>query len=202
MQPGARALFAACIDRSHVAAPTSRESTPSDLGTNPARRCTVDHAPALITPQQAPMNDLVSIQADRVRANTDAGVLAEIDRCIEDRIQLYAQAPTEVLSRRIRELEQEWDVERVLETNASILALIGVILGLTSSRKWLVLSAGVLSFLLQHAIQGWCPPIPLLRRIGVRTQPEIDAEKAALQAMRGDFDGVRSLHNESPTAGE
>jgi hypothetical protein len=35
-------------------------------------------------------------------------------------------------------------------------------------------------FLLQHGLQGWCPPLPVLRRLGVRTQREIDAEKYAL----------------------
>ncbi|HET9942578.1 MAG TPA: hypothetical protein VFR05_04515, partial [Terriglobia bacterium] len=41
--------------------------------------------------------------------------------------------------------------------------------------------------LLQHAVQGWCPPVPLFRRLGIRTQREIDEERYALKAMRGDF---------------
>jgi hypothetical protein len=53
----------------------------------------------------------------------------------------------------------------------------------------LVLTLAVLGFLLQHAVQGWCPPLALLRRLGVRTRREIDAEKYALKALRGDFDG-------------
>ncbi|WP_407921819.1 hypothetical protein, partial [Corallococcus sp. AB049A] len=28
------------------------------------------------------------------------------------------------------------------------------------------------SFLLQHGLQGWCPPLPLLRRLGLRTRGE------------------------------
>ena len=46
------------------------------------------------------------------------------------------------------------------------------------------------SFLLQHALQGWCPPLPLFRRLGVRTAREIARERYALQALRGDFDDV------------
>lgn len=42
-------------------------------------------------------------------------------------------------------------------------------------------------FLLQHALQGWCPPVPVLRRLGFRTQTEIDEERYALKALRGDF---------------
>ena len=45
-------------------------------------------------------------------------------------------------------------------------------------------------FLLQHAVQGWCPPLPVFRRYGVRTQTEIDDERYALKALRGDFRGL------------
>jgi hypothetical protein len=51
----------------------------------------------------------------------------------------------------------------------------------------------VLPFLLQHAVQGWCPPVPLFRRLGVRTREEIEREKFALKALRGDFEEIDSL---------
>lgn len=126
-------------------------------------------------------------QADRVRANTAPETLREIDSTIEQRIRFYSRQPREVLSQRITELEREWDVERYLETNASSLALTGLVLGLTKSRGFLLLTGGVLSFLLMHGIQGWCPPLPLLRKLGIRTRSEIDREKFALKILRGDF---------------
>jgi hypothetical protein len=43
------------------------------------------------------------------------------------------------------------------------------------------------AFLLQHAIQGWCPPVPIFRRLGFRTAGEIDEERYALKDLRGDF---------------
>jgi hypothetical protein len=49
----------------------------------------------------------------------------------------------------------------------------------------------VAGFLLQHAVQGWCPPVPLFRRLGFRTAAEIDYERYALKALRGDFRNVR-----------
>jgi hypothetical protein len=78
----------------------------------------------------------------------------------------------------------------VLETNASTLILSGLLLGATVSRKWFVLPLVVSGFLFQHALQGWCPPLPLLRRRGFRTQTEIDRERYALKVLRGDFEGV------------
>ena len=44
-----------------------------------------------------------------------------------------------------------------------------------------------LPVLFQHAVQGWCPPIPLLRRLGIRTSREIEIERVALKILRGDF---------------
>jgi len=50
----------------------------------------------------------------------------------------------------------------------------------------------VLVFLFQHSVQGWCPPLPVFRRLGVCTRSEIDQEKFALKALRGDFDSLPS----------
>jgi hypothetical protein len=52
------------------------------------------------------------------------------------------------------------------------------------------------ALLLQHALQGWCPPIPLLRRLGFRTEAEINRERYALKALRGDFRQVEPAANE------
>lgn len=129
---------------------------------------------------------------DRVRRNTSPKVLDRLDKNVSDSVRFYATQPAEAIRQRIHKLEQEWDVERVLETNASTLALVGVVLAATVDRRWLLLSAGVLGFLFMHGVQGWCPPLPLLRRLGVRTQTEIDREKFALKVLRGDLDHVIS----------
>jgi hypothetical protein len=114
------------------------------------------------------------------------------DRAIES-IQQYANASSERISQRIEALNREWDTERILETIASTLSLTGLILGITVSINWLWLTALVLAFLLQHALQGWCPPLPIIRRLGARTRREIDREKYALKALRGDFSQIPSV---------
>lgn len=130
---------------------------------------------------------------DRVRANTQEGINRRIDREIEECVREYAQKGPEEIAFRIGELDREWDIERVLEANASVLAFTGLLLGVTQNKRWLWLPGLVLPFLFQHAVQGWCPPVPLLRRLGVRTRQEIDREKYALKALRGDFSQPESL---------
>ncbi|MBK4735037.1 hypothetical protein JJB74_10495 [Noviherbaspirillum sp. DKR-6] len=118
--------------------------------------------------------------SDRVRRVSSETANSEIDRRTEMRIGRYISEGPQSMRRRIAELDEEWDVERMLQVNASSLALSGLVLGLTVNRKWFALPAVVLPFLLQHGLQGWCPPLPLLRRMGVRTRGEIDREKYAL----------------------
>lgn len=77
---------------------------------------------------------------------------------------------------------RECDVERVLEVIASTLALSGLVLGLTVNRKWFAFPGVVLAFLLQHGLQGWCPPLLILCRLGERAQGKIDWGKYALIA--------------------
>ena len=127
-------------------------------------------------------------EADRVRAHTSSEVNQEIDESIRRRVKAYARKSQGAITNRIEELDREWDIERTLELNASSIALTGLMLGVTKNRKWLIIPGIVLPFLFQHAVQGWCPPLPLLRRLGFRSREEIDREKYALKALRGDFE--------------
>jgi hypothetical protein len=129
------------------------------------------------------------MEFDTVRAKTDPQINQKIDSQIEERIRFYATQPRAAISSRIEELDQEKDIERYLETNAAAIALGGIVLGLVR-KKWLLLSATVLGFMLQHATKGWCPPVPLLRKFGIRTRREIDREKYALKILRGDFQAM------------
>ena len=127
---------------------------------------------------------------DRVRAHTAPDVNARIDDAMRDWLFSYSTRSDAEISARIEALDREWDIERYLEVTAPSFALTGIGLGFISDRKWFLLSGAVLAFLVQHALQGWCPPLTVLRRLGVRTRREIDEERYALKALRGDFSGL------------
>ncbi|WP_295073005.1 YgaP-like transmembrane domain [Tabrizicola sp.] len=126
---------------------------------------------------------------DRVPDQTEPKVNEQLRKAYEERIAEYAAHPDRI-DERLTELDREWDIERAIEANAATLAFAGVALGATTDRRWLVLPALVAGFLLQHALQGWCPPVPILRSMGFRTAAEIDRERYALKVLRGDFVGV------------
>ena len=135
---------------------------------------------------------IVNNQADPVRARTDPETLQKIDAAIDEKILYFSTQPKEVISERIAQLDREWDIERWLEINAASFALGSMVLGVGKNRLFLLVTGTVLGFLLLHATQGWCPPVLLLRKMGVRTRSEIDREKFALKVMRGDFQDVAS----------
>ena len=120
---------------------------------------------------------------DRVRRATAMSINRAIDRETDRNITRFAAMSDQRIRSRIRELDQEWDIERVLELNAATLGLTGLALALSVDRRWLVLPGVVLTCLLQHSGQGWCPPLPLLRRLGIRTRGEIDREKFTLLSL-------------------
>jgi hypothetical protein len=132
---------------------------------------------------------MITSTANRVNEHTTHASNERIRRQMEASIAYYAQHP-DLIGRRLSELDQEWDIERVLETGSSALTLTGLLMSITSSRKWLLLSLVVQGFFMQHAMQGWCPPLPVFRRLGIRTADEINRERYALKALRGDFRDV------------
>jgi hypothetical protein len=135
----------------------------------------------------------------RVAWNTAETINRRIAEETEERIRHYAARPQQI-DRRLKELDEEWDMERTLETNAAGLALLGTVLGVINKR-FLLLPGLVAGFLLQHALQGWCPPVPLFRRAGVRTATEIERERYALKALRGDFQPIsRNADNDQAAA--
>lgn len=124
--------------------------------------------------------DPTSDSGDRVRHSTSIAANRAIDNSTDLNISRFIGLDAERIERRIETLDREWDVERILEVNASLLAFAGLVLGVTRNPKWLALPAVVLPFLFLHGVQGWCPPLPVLRKLGIRTRGEIDREKYSL----------------------
>ena len=130
--------------------------------------------------------------SQRVPQNTARAVNDRIRRQTELNVAHYACRGEAAISRRLAELDAEWDIERTLEANAAAAVLMGSALGTFVDRRFYFFPAAVAGFLLQHAVQGWCPPLAIWRRLGVRTQTEIDEERHALKALRGDYREVRA----------
>ena len=123
----------------------------------------------------------------RVEENTSGELNLRIERKTEEVVLRVACEGRDAIARRLDELDREWDIERTLEANAAIVSLITLALGYFMNPWWYAFTAVVVVFLLQHAVQGWCPPVPIFRRRGIRTERVINMERTALRILRGDF---------------
>jgi len=135
---------------------------------------------------------MIATTAKRVSSNTSPEVNARIWEHTEEHMREVAGAGRGAIEKRLRELDEEWDIERYVETLAPSFTLLGLTLGLTRDRRWLLLPFVVQSFFLQHALQGWCPPIPVLRRLGIRTMQEIERERCCLKHHLATLGGPES----------
>ncbi|MCK7496738.1 MAG: hypothetical protein MZW92_41890 [Comamonadaceae bacterium] len=127
--------------------------------------------------------------SDRVRRHSARAVLERMDQETEDRLAECAAAGPEAIAERMHALEREWDSDRVLETETAAVGLAGLALGLLW-RPALAVPGLAAAALLLHALTGRHPTLPLWRRTGVRSAPEVLREFHALEALRGDFDGL------------
>ncbi|MDF0728636.1 DUF2892 domain-containing protein [Cytobacillus sp. S13-E01] len=122
----------------------------------------------------------------KVNMNTKAEINNRIQQKTENNIKNFYGKNKEEIDTRIKELDFEWDTERVLEINFASIVLLTSILGLFNKR-WITLSGIASVFMIQHSLQGWCPPLPIIRKLGVRTATEIQNEKTALKVLKERF---------------
>lgn len=131
--------------------------------------------------------------AKRVAYNTEPEINDKIRQQTLESLSKYKGSIDDVISEKIEDLNAEWDTERTLEANAALMILLTTFLGLRHNKGWLLLTTAIGLSLFGHALQGWCPSVSMIRKMGIRTSEEIYNEKTVLKMIRGDF----SQENES-----
>ena len=137
------------------------------------------------------MKNILPATTQRVAAYTNPEINIMIRNNTLENLMCMEDVEEAELSRRIRSLNSEWDIERFEEAKAAMCVMGCSLFGIAKNKYWsfLTLVAGV--FLLQHALLGWCPSAPLMRKMGIRTAEEINQEKTVLKMLRKDFNHVK-----------
>ena len=138
----------------------------------------------------------------KVALNTSELTQHKLREQMKERIRKYGAASGDVINMRLEELDAEWDIERLLETNAAGLVIAGLALSALRDRRWLILPGVVSGMLLSYNLFGWAPPVMLMRRLGFRTSQEIDQERYALKFLRGDYDTILEPGSSAPLRAE
>lgn len=128
----------------------------------------------------------------RVELNTPEVINQQIEERLRSSVSQYAHADRQEIDRRLQELDREWNVERLIETEAPLMIGLGIALGVIHDRKWFAVSATAASMVILHSLQGWYPLLPVFRRLGIRSQNEIEQERNALRFLRGDHEAYQT----------
>jgi hypothetical protein len=137
-------------------------------------------------PKKKEQNMVAQPSRKRVPANTSPEVNEKIQHQIDLSVAFHREHPDQI-GRRLQELDREWDIERALQATSSGITLFSLLKAILGARRYLLLGMVVQGFFMQHTIQGYCPPLVLFRKLGLRTRDEIELERIALKELRGDF---------------
>lgn len=118
-------------------------------------------------------------QFDRVRNMSTDRANRAIDVSSQAAIERASAGGRMAIEQRLTELQQEWDIDRVLMLNFGTLVF-AQLLAARRDRRWLWGPLLQTPFLVMHATVGWCPPSLWFRPMGFRTRFEIQAEREAL----------------------
>jgi hypothetical protein len=124
--------------------------------------------------------------ADRVRSMSPESANRNIDRATRDSIARAVAGGRGAVEQRLTELQREWNVDRALVLNFSVLVF-AQLLAARRNRRWLWGPLIQTPFLIMHTTMGWCPPVLWFRPLGFRTRFEIQGEREALLKHLGDL---------------
>src|ERR1051326_8073406 len=119
----------------------------------------------------------------RIRRRTVETLNVKLQTAAKARLAYYARHP-DAIEQRLRELDQEWDIERGIELEAAGTVLTGCVLGMTVNKKWFLLAMTASAMLLLHNLRGDYPLLPIFRRLGLRTANEINEEQIGRASCR------------------
>lgn len=109
---------------------------------------------------------------------------------VRDSVRYYTSLGPEAVADRLRELDAEWGLERALTAGLAGVSAFGLVMGFFGSRTLRLLTWIATPLLFAYSIGKWAPSAELTDRRGLRTRKEIEEERYALKAWRGDFQGL------------
>lgn len=113
---------------------------------------------------------------------------------IQDHLNKYYHDQDQINDRLLK-LDNELDIESYMQTECAALSIAGVVLSFTSSKKWLVLPLASSVLVLANIARGRKKPFTFYSKPGWRTRAEIEKERYALKAIRGDFKYLLDVPN-------
>jgi hypothetical protein len=106
---------------------------------------------------------------------------------VKDSVRFYGSLGPQAVADRLKALEDEPDLETVATLGLAGTGVLALIFGIMGSRLWRLLAWAALPLIFAHARGRLAAPGEFLKTLGLRSRREIEEEKYALKALRGDF---------------
>jgi hypothetical protein len=113
---------------------------------------------------------------------------------LEARLACLADAGPQAISDRLDQLDREWSAGRMTKAMLGVLIVAGLALTALAGPWWLILPAVGGFFLLQYLFSRTSWLGATFQEMGFRSGADIDQEKFALRALRGDFKALPTVH--------
>lgn len=113
---------------------------------------------------------------------------------LEARLACLADAGAQAISDRLDQLDREWSAGRMTKATIGVLIVAGLGLTALAGPWWLILPAFGGFFLLQYLFSRTSWLGAMFQEMGFRSGADIDHEKFALRALRGDFKNLPTVH--------
>jgi hypothetical protein len=115
---------------------------------------------------------------------------------VKDSVRFYGSLGSQAVSDRLQALEEEPDLETVATLAMAGTGMLALVFGILGSRLWRLLAWMALPLIFVHARGRLSAPGEFLKTLGLRSRREIQEEKFALKALRGDFRDVGEARSE------
>lgn len=113
---------------------------------------------------------------------------------LECRVRRLAEAGPTAIDERLAQLDRAWTAGRASKATMGVLIVAGLILGLTIDPVWLVLPLAGGVILAEHLFTRQSLVGAAFRAMGLPSGADVEQEKLALKALRGDFKHLPTVH--------
>jgi hypothetical protein len=114
---------------------------------------------------------------------------------LEQRLACLADAGQQAIAERLEAIEREWSAGRMTKATIGVVVIVGLALtALLRNPWWLILPTLGGFLLLQYLFDRSSWLGAMFGKMGYRSGAEIDQEKFALKAIRGDFRDLPTIH--------
>jgi hypothetical protein len=131
----------------------------------------------------------------QLATNTANANSPSFDDEFERRLASLAEGGPDAIRERLDELDREWTAGRLVKATSGVLILVGVPPAVFVNPWFAILPAAGGLFLAEYLFARRSALGDLFARMGYRTGVEIDRERVALKALRGDFKHLPTVHD-------